>query len=398
MVGTVGQARSGAAMRVMAIVGAVALAAGACASGPVLPAASGIGSASATAPAPATPSPRPVTPTRAVSTVAPSAVPAATPAPSAAPTPLAWSEVTTVGDAPRAREDHTLTIVGDRALLFGGRDGSRVFGDLWSLDLATSRWELLDPGGPSPAARFGHEAVAVEGLGLVVFAGQAGPTSFFGDLWAFDPATDRWTELPAGGARPVPRYGSCMALAADGRLVISHGFTEDGTRFADTRAYDPDPGRWADITPGDPLPVARCLHGCWLLPDGRFVLYAGQTTGVAALGDLWALDGLGTAGARWSRVDGERPAELNRYARVQLADGSVLVFGGQGIDRGVLDDLLLVESASLAVRVLDIDGIRPAARFGAELVHDPGRGRVLLFGGTSGRDAFADLWSIAWPG
>ncbi|HET7725971.1 MAG TPA: kelch repeat-containing protein [Candidatus Limnocylindrales bacterium] len=346
---------------------------------------------------PASLSPQPGTPTPPASTAAPATAtaPAAT---STTPAPLAWSEVAIVGDGPRPREDHTLTVVGDRALLFGGRDGSRVFDDLWSLDLATRRWEQLDPEGERPAARFGHEAVAVAGLGLVVYAGQAGPTTFFGDLWAFNPATGRWTELPATGARPVPRYGSCMAVASDGRLVISHGFTEDGTRFSDTRAYDITTGRWADLTPGDPLPVARCLHGCWFVPDGRLVLYAGQTTGVAALGDLWALAGIGTAGASWSRVDDERPADRNRYARVQVDDGSVLVFGGQGIDRGVLDDLLVIDPGSLAARELDVDGIRPAGRFGAELVHDPAGRRLLLFGGTDGRDAFADLWSIEWPG
>ena len=45
----------------------------------------------------------------------------------------------------------------------------------------------LTPAARGPAPRFGHEAVWIDGVGLVVWAGQAGPTSFFDDLWAYDP-------------------------------------------------------------------------------------------------------------------------------------------------------------------------------------------------------------------
>ena len=196
--------------------------------------------------------------------------------PGEAPTP----ERTTHGRSTRRREP---------AYLFGGRDGSTVYDDIWAFDLASDTWRELDPEGRGPAARFGHEAVWVDGVGLVVWAGQAGPTAFFDDLWAYDPAANDWSRLPNDGARPVARYGSCSSVGEDGRLWISHGFTEDGVRFSDTRAYDFDAGRWTDETPDGTQPVVRCLHACWLTADGRFALYAGQTTGVRALGDLWAL-------------------------------------------------------------------------------------------------------------
>ena len=136
-----------------------------------------------------------------------------------------------------------------------------------------------------------------------IFAGQS-PTTFYNDLWAYDPAADRWRELPAGGDAPVARYGSCAAIGPDGRLWISHGFTSEGSRFADTRAYDFTTHDWSDETPAGERPVERCLHGCWWTDDGRLALYAGQTTGVPALGDLWQL----TPGPRigtnaWSEVD-----------------------------------------------------------------------------------------------
>jgi outer membrane protein assembly factor BamB len=297
---------------------------------------------------------------------------------------------------PSAREDHTWTAddSGTTAYLFGGRDGARVHGDLYAFDLAGASWRRLQPRGPRPDARFGHEAAWVDGLGLVVFAGQANATTFFGDLWLFDPVRERWRELPARGARPVPRYGTCSAIGADGRLWISHGFTEDGTRFFDTRAYDFGTERWSDETPAGRTPVARCLHGCFFADDGRFVLYAGQTTGVAALGDLWALDGAGTGSASWTQVEGPRPRDRNLYAFARI-DGGWLVVGGRGAGGRALGDVHLVDAASLAVSPIRARGPRPPGRAGATLI--PSTGGVFMFGGTDGRSAFRDLWRLELP-
>jgi len=76
------------------------------------------------------------------------------------PEPLSWESLDAQG--PAAREDHTWTVTGDgqSALLFGGRDGTAVFGDLWSYDFASDAWTEVSSGG-GPGARFGHEAVWV---------------------------------------------------------------------------------------------------------------------------------------------------------------------------------------------------------------------------------------------
>lgn len=313
----------------------------------------------------------------------------ATEAPSASSAPAhtgrrAWTELAVSG--PTAREDHTWTSDGaGTAFLFGGRDGATVHGDLWAFDFATNAWEELGaPGGPE--ARFGHEAAWVEGIGLVVFGGQTGPT-FFNDLWAFSPETGAWRELPADGAVPTARYGTCSGIGPDGRLWISHGFTEDQTRFADTVAYDFETGSWTDETPDAPLPVNRCLHGCWWTDADEFALYGGQTTGVAALPDLWLL-----SDGSWSRVEGEMPADRNLFAHVRLP-GSTLVFGGQGVDRAYLADLYEFRDGQPVPEAIDLVG-GPSARAGAAMVVDLARGRALLFGGLDGDGAMSDLWAL----
>ena len=309
------------------------------------------------------------------------------PSDTGSPTVARWAELD-VGGGPAGREDHTWTLDGEgrTALLFGGRDGATVHGDLWAYDLEADAWSRIEAtGGPAP--RFGHEAVWVDGIGLVVFAGQAGAT-FFNDLWAFDPGIGAWTQLPSTGAVPVARYGTCMAVGPDGRLWISHGFTSDGTRFAETRAWDPTSGAWTDETPAGDLPVNRCLHGCWWTGEGRLVLFGGQTTGVTALDDRWVLDDEG-----WSRVDGAQPTPRNLYARGRIGEAT-LVLGGQALDGTFhADGWWLLDGGGPAVP-LEADGTSPPGRAGAEVVVDGERDRLLLFGGRDADTTFADVWQL----
>jgi hypothetical protein len=315
------------------------------------------------------------------------------------PTPApatGWRELTPA-DGPEGREDHTWTLSddGSTAYLFGGRRGNGApLDDLWAYDLASDKWTRLDAGGPE--ARFGHNAAWVDGVGLVIFAGQAGAT-FFNDLWAYDPSRGAWQELPDGGDAPVARYGSCAALGPDGRLWISHGFTANGVRFADTRAYDFSAGAWSDETPAAETPVKRCLHACWWTEDGSLALFAGQTDGVTALGDLWHLIPGPRPGTNdWAELaDTPRPPERNLYAAARWGDAT-LVFGGVAPDGSYRSDAWLVDDLAGAM-ALDLGATAPGGRSGAELVPDPSRNRLLLFGGRDADGAFGDLWEVRLP-
>jgi len=325
-----------------------------------------------------------------------SPTPRATASPSATPTQRAtgWRELTASGAAPAPREDHTWTVdgAGQLAYLFGGRDdtGPGSYGDLWVYDLSADTWQQLSGG---PPARFGHNAAWVPNIGLVIFAGQ--DQTFFNDLWAYDPVADSWQQLPDNGDRPVARYGSCAAVGPDGRLWISHGFTSEGSRFADTRAYDFATGGWSDETPTGAAPIERCLHACWWTDAGQFTLYAGQTNGVTSLGDRWEL----TVGPRpgtnaWQELDqnGSPPSPRNLYAAARWELGT-LVFGGQALDGTYLADAWILSDDGTHAQVLP-GGAAPALRSGAALVADAEHGRLLLFGGKSGASVFGDLWEL----
>ena len=386
-----GRSRGGAGPSVTAVLATVVATLAAACGGPATTGAPATGGAAATTAA--TPAASPSAAATAIATASPVPATAVPTAATGLPTSGTWSEVAVGGDRPAAREDHTWTVdeSGEAAWLFGGRDGATVHADLWRYELDSGTWARVDAGSPAPAARFGHEAAWVPGLGLVVTLGQAGPR-FFDDIWLFDPATASWRELPAAGAVPVPRYGSCSGLAPDGRLWISHGFTEDGVRFADTRAYDFAVERWADVTPAGDVPVKRCLHACWWTADGSFVLYGGQTNGVPALGDLWTLPAATGSGGAWTERPDPEPA-ARQLAAVARPGAFTVVFGGRDVDRSPLRDAWILADGSGGFVPLATPGDRPSARSGAALVVDASAGRLLLFGGVGGR-ALDDLWSL----
>lgn len=379
---------------------ATALLLAACTAGPAatpvpMPVASATPAPTASPPASATPTATALgSPAAATDQPTATAEPTSTSTPERSPSSPAWSELTAAGPAPGPREDHSWTVddAGATAYLFGGRaggsDGRQALADLWAYDLASDSWQQLAPAGDRPAARFGHVAAWLDGRGLLVWSGQ-GRRDFFTDVWLFDPTAGSWSELPASGAVPPSRYGSCGGIGPDGQLWISHGFTADSGRFADTRSYDLATGSWTDSTPAGTLPVNRCLHRCFWLPSGQLLLYAGQTTGVAALGDAWLFE----PGVGWREL-APPPPPARQLPALAVTGDSAWIFGGGAIDGSFLGDLWRIDLAEMTWhQQAAVDGT-PAARSAGALIADPGRDRLLLFGGLAEGGTLADLWQL----
>ena len=123
------------------------------------------------------------------------------------------------------------------AYLFGGRDGAgRAFDDLWAYDLATDRWQLVRGGRSTGPLRTQRGVGRQRGAGRLR---RAEPDHLLQRPVGLRPGCGSGGGSSPGAATlPVARYGSCAAIGPDGRLWISHGFTSEGSRFADTRAYD----------------------------------------------------------------------------------------------------------------------------------------------------------------
>jgi len=343
-------------------------------------------------PAPATTAP----PTTAVATTgAPTTAPATTATPTTATTPTTSPPTTAAPDpawealagGPPVRRDAAMAVAPDGTVwLHGGRAGETTLGDLWRFDPKAGAWSEVIPEGDGPAARFGHDAAwDADGDRLVVTLGQRGD-DFFGDAWAFDPATSTWAQLAANGAGPSERYGACSAYAAaTNSLIISHGFTILG-RFDDTWSLDLATGEWTDISPDGDRPEARCLHACDLDPaTGDLVLFGGQSNNSRFLGDTWVL---GAGG--WVSVDDGTPG-ARRFPSLVAANGALHLFGGIGEDGDVAAPFAF---AGGSWERGGPDGPEPRNGHAAAAGPD---GSVFVFGGETGGSARGDLWVLRNP-
>jgi hypothetical protein len=310
------------------------------------------------------------------------------PSPRTEPGAMRWRRIEPSGETPPPRRDHALVGDDQQLFLFGGRSADPM-ADLWSYDVASNAWtQAASEGGPS--ARFGHNA-GWDGnrRRLIVFGGQAGGATFFNDTWEFDPASLTWTQLDAGDVAPNPRYGAGGTLDMTGRLIITHGFTNDG-RFNDT--WGLLGGSWSNITPAGDKPVERCLmRAVWDEVRQRILIFGGQTNETPFLDDLWAA---GPSG--WARLNRTpHPSARTFYAMVQ--DNTInrtILFGGNTED-GPVNDVWVFDSEDEFWTQLTIDGDAPGPRQGHDAVWLHETGRMLTFGGRGDGQDLNELWELA---
>ena len=91
---------------------------------------------------------------------------------------------------------------GTRVLMFGGRCDDSFFDDVWSLDVPTKTWTLLDPAGGAEGwhggGRHGHSMIALNNTHVIVLGGY---TKSLGNSWGtydmsiylMDVSTTKWT-------------------------------------------------------------------------------------------------------------------------------------------------------------------------------------------------------------
>ena len=276
---------------------------------------------------------------------------------------LRWSELPSAADAPAPRYDGAIAYdsPGKLVFLFGGSTNEGSQNDLWAYSLDDQRWRKLDAP-PAPPARFGH-TLAFDSLRrrLILFGGQA--FGFFSDTWAFDIVARRWQNLSGNDAGPNRRYGhSAVYDARRDRLIISHGFTDDG-RFDDTWTFDLKTNRWQNLNPGGTKPIKRCLHHAEIDTQGdQMLLYGGCASGVPGgncpLDDLWLLD---LERNQWQRKTSQ-PMPLGRQWYGMAFDQArrrMTIFGGSG---GPGNDVWEYDPAANAWRQLQPAGEKPAPR------------------------------------
>jgi N-acetylneuraminic acid mutarotase len=228
-----------------------------------------------------------------------------------------------------SRSEAFIAWTGKEVLIWGGLMKASItgFGDEFSdgalYDPARNTWR---PMAAWPLTdRYGARAVWT-GKRLVVWGGASAAAGKdpppLADGAAYDPATNKWTEMAAG---PLAGRIAPLAGARGDAALISWGPGEarDGQRVpaSDSALYDPGPNRWTPAAAA-PAPPKRtwCLDaaGCVGVDTGRSVVFAGQ-------GLAWD-----AAGNRWSLIAASQFADPFLEGKAQAWTGSRVLFWGGG--------------------------------------------------------------------
>ncbi|MBL8743082.1 MAG: hypothetical protein JNK04_18360, partial [Myxococcales bacterium] len=238
----------------------------------------------------------------------------------------------------QSRQEFTLTRLPDgRALVAGGLENidapPEVRAELF--DPLTNQWS---PAGPMSNPRIFHAAFVLPDDRVMVVGGLAnGIVQASTEI--FDPSTSAWT---AGPAMSVPREGVQVGRMGAQWLAIGG---HDGNDFLlSTEAFDPATGQW---TPRASLPVALQGHAAAPLPSGRAMTLGGELfNGFAGTyvydpdEDVW--------------LDFGESISRDAAAFTDLADGSVLVAGGRGVNAKLLSSNILFREGELGT-ACDVD-------------------------------------------
>ncbi|OGL47316.1 MAG: hypothetical protein A2161_17100 [Candidatus Schekmanbacteria bacterium RBG_13_48_7] len=157
-----------------------------------------------------------------------------------------WTLLSSVTDPPPPRTEQSAILIpdstGDTILIFGGKDSSVYFNDLWKFDLASTTWTEISAAGDIPAARASHTAVYNDTDNqMIVFGGETPVCN--DDTYILNLSTNNWTELiplisPDARAEHVSIWDN---LSGSYSRMVTYGGNCITTVFSDTWEFSVQP-------------------------------------------------------------------------------------------------------------------------------------------------------------
>lgn len=251
-----------------------------------------------------------------------------------------WEATPSAGPAPRFGQAVAVDAANRALYLFGGQaDGATFFNDVWRFDLDTLTWAEVPTAELRPAPRYGTSAV-LDGDGQLLISHGFTFEGRFDDTWSLDPASGVWTDLsPSSETRPLKRCLHEAIWDAERGQMLLYGGCSSGfgpCPQGDLWAFDPAMQTWTELTPAA-SPAARSNPA--LVRDdlsGSTWLIAGLTeAGYAA--DAWRLDLTDGTPAWVEELPGAVLPSPRASHDAAALNGDLYLFGGYS-DAGVLAD------------------------------------------------------------
>ena len=317
-------------------------------------------------------------------------------------------------DGPSLRGTHSMASSGNgRVLMYGGWDGINHLNDAWMFELSSTFLNIANENnGVAAEALVGNWARTMDGPGVrgwhamatlgngrvLMYGGFLKTTTYKGyeedlnDTWIFE--LSPFLNNNDGGKNGVAA-AAAAAAAAPG-------------------------GTWKPTTIG---PGARNSHAMATLGNDRVLMFGGDNVNNNVLNDAWVFElspyslnnengkngkngaaAAASAVGTWTQTQGG-PSARAYHAMASLGGGRVLLYGGFGVNKDVLNDAWIFELSPSLNTDDQKNGAAAAAGAWTQTTTGPGgrgshamaalvNGRVLMFGGTHeyNKNVLKDAW------
>ena len=173
------------------------------------------------------------------------------------------------------RDNHTATLLDDgRVLVTGG--GGEGYASSTSADVYDPSSGRFTKTGPMKTGRWLHSATLLRDGRVLILGGRSPQDSVYAKAETYDPRTGRFT---SAGSMTDGRQQHTATLLADGRVLIAGGYWSDGKSghaLSSTETYDPATGIFS---PNGSMGALRNEHGAVRMADGRVLIVGGEDTG-----------------------------------------------------------------------------------------------------------------------
>jgi len=232
---------------------------------------------------------------------------------------------------------------------------------------AYDRWTPLSVSGQLPRPRYKHGAVVVQGK-MYVFGGNHNGR-YLGDIQVLDFQSLSWSKLeaksqsgPSESAEAVP-FAACAGhslIPWGNKILCLAGHTREPTESLSVKEFDPQTCTWSTLRTYGSSPSSRGGQSVTLVGD-TLVVFGGEGHGRSLLNDLHILD-LETM--TWDEfATTGTPSPRSEHAAACFADRYLLIFGG-GSHSTCFSDLHVLDTQTMEWSRPEQQGVTPETRAG----------------------------------
>ncbi|GAM26716.1 hypothetical protein SAMD00019534_098910 [Acytostelium subglobosum LB1] len=196
---------------------------------------------------------------------------------------------------PSPRSGHVaITTPTNMMYVFGGRNDTTIFQDIYKYDMVDDIWIQLNVSGTPPAPRYGHSGIMYPITNEFLFFGGMGTTGVLSDIVKFEFESNTWSTLQPGNNNIVGLgvYGHSAVLNMANQMVVFGGIVDTNNKTTDQlQFFDVVHGNWVNHTLNTTSghPAARSGHAAVITPLNQMLVFGGNF-GNGATQQTWKYD------------------------------------------------------------------------------------------------------------